>query len=53
VNEQLKLGAINTYDLLQQRNQYVQAVQAYTQAKYDAFLQKKIYEFYRGNPVTL
>jgi outer membrane protein len=52
-NEQVKLGAINTYDLLVQRNQYVQAVQAYTQAKYSAILQQKIYEFYMGNPVTL
>ncbi len=53
VNEQFKLGAINTYDLLQQRNQYVQAVQAFTQAKYTAVLQQKIYEFYMGKPVTL
>ena len=53
VNEQFKLGATNTYDLLQQRNQYVQAVQAYTQAKYSAVLQQKIYEFYMGKPVTL
>jgi outer membrane protein len=52
-NEQFKLGAINIYDLLQQRNQYVQAVQAFTQAKYTAVLQQKIYEFYMGNPVTL
>jgi outer membrane protein len=52
-NEQLKLGAINTYDLLLQQNQYVQAVQAYTQAKYSTVLQQKIYEFYMGNPVTL
>ncbi len=51
--EQLKLGAINTYDLLQQRNQYVQAVQAFTQAKYSMLLQQKIYEFYMGKPVTL
>lgn len=53
VNAQLKLGAINTYDLLQQRNQYVQAVQAFTQAKYTAVLQQKIFEFYMGQPVTL
>jgi len=53
VNEQFKLGAINAFDLLQQRNQYVQALQAYTQAKYSAVLQQKIYEFYMGNPVTL
>jgi outer membrane protein len=53
VNEQYKLGGTNMYDLLQQRNQYVQAVQAFTQAKYAAVLQQKIYEFYMGYPVTL
>ena len=52
-NEAFKLGAINSYDLLQQRNQYVQAVQAFTQAKYTAVLQQKIYEFYLGKPVQL
>ncbi|MFI5134078.1 MAG: TolC family protein [Chitinophagales bacterium] len=52
-NEQFRLGAINIYDLMQQRNQYVQAVQAYTQTKYSAVLQQKIYEFYMGKPVTL
>jgi len=53
VNEQFRLGSVNTYDLLQQRNQYVQAVQAFIQAKYTAVLQQKIYEFYMGRPVTL
>jgi outer membrane protein len=52
-NEQFKLGGTNTYDLLQQRNQYIQAVQAFTQAKYSAVLQQKIYEFYLGRPVAL
>jgi outer membrane protein len=52
-NEQFKLGSINSYDLLQQRNQYVQAVQAFTQAKYAAVLQQKIYDFYMGKAVTL
>ncbi|WP_033410804.1 TolC family protein [Segetibacter koreensis] len=52
-NEQSKLGAINAYDLLQQRNQYVQAVQQFTQAKYSAVLQQKVYEFYIGKPVSL
>lgn len=52
-NEQLQLGAITTYDLLIQQNQYIQAVQAFTQAKYSAVLQQKIYEFYMGNRVTL
>jgi outer membrane protein len=52
INEQFKLGGTNTFEVLQLRNQYIQAVQAYTQAKYTAVLQYKIYEFYLGNPVT-
>jgi len=52
-NEQLKLGALNTIDLLTQKNLYVQALQAYVQAKYNNILNKKIYEFYTGIPVTL
>ena len=52
-NEQLKLGAINTVELLLQKNLYVQALQAYTQAKYNTVLYIKIYAFYMGNPVTL
>lgn len=51
-NEQLKLGAVNTVELLVQRNAYVQALQVYTQAKYTAALYNKIYEFYMGIPVT-
>ncbi len=53
VTEQFRLGGTNTYDLLQQRNQYVQAVQAYTQAKYTLVLQQKIYQFYTGKAITL
>lgn len=52
VNEQFKLGGTNVFNLLLQRNLYVQAVQAYTQAKYTAVLQQKLYEFYTGIPVT-
>ena len=51
-NEQMKLGAVNTVELLQQKNAYVQALQSYTQAKYTAALYYKIYEFYRGIPLT-
>lgn len=51
-NEQLKLGAINTLELLQQKNAYVQAMQALAQAKYRAALYNKIYAFYMGIPVT-
>jgi outer membrane protein len=53
INEQYKLGGTNSFEVLQLRNQYVQAVQSYTQAKYTAVLQYKIYQFYLGNPVTL
>jgi len=52
-NEQLRLGALNTIDLLTQKNLYVQAMQAYVQARYNNILNKKIYEFYTGVPVTL
>ena len=52
INEQYRLGGTNVFNLLLQRNLYVQAVQAYTQAKYTAVLQQKIYQFYTGIPVT-
>lgn len=52
-NEQLRLGAFNTIDLLTQKNLYVQALQAFVQARYNSILNKKIYEFYTGMPVTL
>ncbi|MEP6948801.1 MAG: hypothetical protein ABI863_05990 [Ginsengibacter sp.] len=52
-NEELQLGAVNTLELQLQKNLYVQALQAYTQAKYTAVLYSKIYAFYTGVPVTL
>lgn len=52
-NEQFRLGAITAYDLQVLRNTYVQAIQSFTQAKYNAVLQQKIYEFYNGTPITL
>jgi outer membrane protein len=52
-NEEFTLGGINSFDVLLQRNLYIQAVQAFTQAKYTAVLQQKIYQFYMGNPVVL
>lgn len=51
-DEQLKLGAVNTVDVLQQRNTYVQALQSFVQSKYSAVLYNKIYDFYTGKPVT-
>ncbi|HEY5406717.1 MAG TPA: TolC family protein [Ginsengibacter sp.] len=50
---ELSLGAINILDLQLQKNLYVQALQAFTQAKYTAVLYNKIYSFYTGVPVTL
>jgi outer membrane protein len=52
-SEQFKYGASNLVDLLQQKNLYVQALQAYTQAKYTAALNLEIYNFYKGEPVKL
>jgi outer membrane protein len=52
IQAQFKLGGTNTYEVLQLRNQYVQSIQAYTQTKYTAVLQQKIYEFYLGKPIT-
>ncbi len=52
-NEELKLGAISSVELLVQKNLYVQALQSYIQAKYNTVLFIKIYEFYMGIPVTL
>ena len=50
---QLELGAVNTLDLQLQKNLYVQAVQAFVQAKYNAVLSIKVYNFYTGVPVRL
>lgn len=52
-NEQLKIGASNIVDFLLQKTMYVQAQQAFIQAKYNLLLTQKIYDFYRGVPVTL
>ena len=40
-------------DLQLQKILYVQAVQAFVQAKYSAVLSIKVYNFYTGVPVTL
>jgi outer membrane protein len=51
--EQLKVGAINTVDFLVQKSLFVQAQQAFLQAKYNELLTFKIYDFYRGIPIKL
>ena len=51
--EELKVGAVNTVDMLLQKNLYVQALQNYIQAKYSAALNIRIYNFYKGEPIKL
>jgi outer membrane protein len=52
-SEQLKVGVANTVDFLLQKNLFVQAQQAFIQAKYNELLTLKIYDFYRGIPIKL
>jgi len=52
-NEQLKIGSSSIVDFLLQKTLFVQAQQALIQAKYNLLLTQKIYDFYRGVPVTL
>jgi Outer membrane protein len=52
-NQELKIGVANIVDFYQQRNLYVQAMQSYIQAKYNAALAARIYEFYLGTPIKL
>jgi outer membrane protein len=52
-SEELKIGSANMVDYIQQRNLYVQGLQQFIQAKYNAAMYLKIYEFYKGEPLTL
>jgi len=52
-SEQLKVGVANTVDFLLQKNLFIQAQQAFIQAKYNELLTLKIYDFYRGIPIKL
>jgi outer membrane protein len=52
-SEQLKVGVANTVDFLLQKNLFVQAQQAFVQAKYNELLTLKIYDFYRGISIKL
>lgn len=51
--EQLKVGVANIVAFLLQKNLFIQAQQAYIQAKYNALLTLKIYDYYRGVPIKL
>ncbi|SDD81982.1 TolC family protein [Niabella drilacis] len=50
--EQLRLGAITSVDYLLQKNLYLQALQQYLQAKYNAIISVKVYDFYKGAPLN-
>lgn len=52
-SEELKIGSANMVDYIQQRNLYTQGLQQFIQAKYNAAMYLKIYEFYKGTPLTL
>lgn len=52
-SEQLKVGVANNVDFLLQKTLFVQAQQAFIQAKYNELLTLKIYDFYRGIPIKL
>lgn len=52
-NEQLRVGVANIVEFLQQKNQFIQAQQQFIQAKYNSLLTLKIYDFYKGIPISL
>ena len=52
-NEQLRLGVANMVEFLQQKTLYIQALQAFIQAKYNAALTAKLYDYYRGVPIKI
>ena len=52
-SEQLKVGAANMVNFLLQKTLFIQAQQAFIQAKYNALLTLKVYDFYNGTPIKL
>jgi outer membrane protein len=46
-------GAITAVELLQQQNNYINAINEYIQNKYSFMLKRKVLDVYMGNPVTL
>ncbi len=51
--EELRVGSSNTVEFVQQKNLYVQALQSFTNAKYNALLAEKVYLFYKGEPLAV
>jgi outer membrane protein len=51
-SEQLKLEALDAVSFLVQKNLYIQAQQQNIQARYTVILNRSIYEFYLGKPLS-
>ena len=52
-NIQYQYGAITTVELLQQQNNYLNALNSYIQNKYSLLMQRKILDIYMGKRITL
>ena len=52
-NSRFLFGSITAVELLQQQNNYLNALNKYIQAKYSFILERKILDVYMGNGVTM
>ena len=52
-NIQYQYGTITTVDLLQQQNNYLNALNSYIQNKYSLLMKRKILDVYMGKQITL
>jgi len=50
-NVQYQYGSITTVELLQQQNNYLNALNSYIQNKYSLLMQRKILDIYMGKPI--
>ena len=52
-NMQYQFGSITTVELLQQQNNYLNALNSYLQNKYSLLMKRKILDLYMGEPIVL
>ena len=52
-NTQYQYGVITTVELLQQQNNYLNALNSYIQNKYSLLMKRKILDVYMGKPISL
>ena len=52
-NVQYQYGSITTVELLQQQNNYLNALNSYIQNKYSLVMKRKILDVYMGKQITL